>query len=296
MIVSMTGFGMAAGNTPLGHFQVEIKSVNSRYLELNFRIPPQLVKLEFNLRQLISSKIQRGKIDVFIKWEESPSAKPKLKINEVAIKELHRQVTKLAETIDAKAEINLAQLLQLPGCVEIEEPVVDEKQLWRNLQKLVKQALDKCHQFRVREGKSLQRQLSRSLKLLRHNYSEIIELKDCVVENYRQRLREKVAEFNKNNDFKIDNGRLEAEVLFFADKADITEELTRIKAHLEAFKQYLTDKHKGQVGKALDFLTQEILREINTLASKTRDTQVAQRVLLMKNEIEKIREQVQNIE
>ncbi|MCX7766365.1 MAG: YicC family protein [Candidatus Sumerlaeia bacterium] len=296
MIVSMTGFGIAAGNTTLGHFQVEIKSVNSRYLELNFRIPPPLAKLEFNLRQLISSKIQRGKVDIFIKWEESQLAKPKLKINEIVIKELHRQLTKLAETIDSKAEVNLAQLLHLPGCIEVEEPVVDEKQLWRSLQKLVKQALDRCHQFRVREGKSLHRQLSRSLKLLRHNYSEIIELKECVIENYRQRLREKVAEFNKNNEFKIDNGRLEAEVLFFADKADITEELTRIKAHLEAFKKYLADKNKGQVGKALDFLTQEILREINTLASKTRDTQVAQRVLLMKNEVEKIREQVQNIE
>lgn len=296
MIVSMTGFGTATGETPLGSFQVDIKTVNARYLEFNFRLPSALSSIEIPLRQVLSSKISRGKVDVFIKWDENEGIKQRVKINEEIIKDIVNQLSEISKKLGIQISDMLTPVLQLPYCVNVESKSVDTERLWQAIYPIAKQALESCYQFKVREGKILKRQISDSLKILRQYHQEIFAMKDTLIENYRKRLRQRVAEFKLNDEFKINQDRLEAEVLFFADRADISEELTRIKAHLNGFRKYLSNTHKGRVGKALDFLAQELLREINTIASKARDTAVSQRVLLMKNEVEKIREQLQNIE
>jgi uncharacterized protein (TIGR00255 family) len=206
------------------------------------------------------------------------------------------QISEISRDIGIKHEPDITNLLSLPNCVKVEPLKIDEQELWKELSAIINRALDKCCSFRLREGKALKKQINASLKVLRQHRNEIDKLKHTVVENYRQRLRRRVAQVVKSEDVTINGERVEAEVLFFADKSDISEELTRLKSHFTGFKKYLADSYEGQVGKALDFLSQELLREVNTIASKARDTQVAQRVLIMKNEVEKIREQVQNIE
>jgi uncharacterized protein (TIGR00255 family) len=212
------------------------------------------------------------------------------------IETAYTQMQRIMKRMKIKQELDLGDFISIPHSIKVDPPDFDEKVLWNELSTLVKKALEKCRHFRIREGKILKRQINSSIRALRQSQQEIVHLKDIVVENYRKRLRRRVRDLSKSEDITINNERLEAEVLFYADKADITEELIRIKSHLGGFKKYLAENYEGQVGKALDFLSQELLREVNTIASKARDTEVAQCVLLMKNEVEKIREQVQNIE
>jgi len=248
------------------------------------------------MRDLIRSRIRRGKVEITVKWEENSEAKHQVRINEKILKDLSRQLSALSRKVKIDESLALAYLLQNPYCITVESSGIDSTRIWRNIKKLVNEALEKCYGFKVREGKALKRQLNNALKSIAKNTQEISVLKDTLIEDYRNRLRKRVEEFNLNGEFQINTERLEAEVLFYADKADITEELTRINSHLEGFEKYLADSYKAYVGKALDFLSQELLREVNTIASKSRDTEVSKRVLLMKNEVEKIREQVQNIE
>ncbi len=296
MIVSMTSYGTATETTSVGTVHVEIKTVNSRYFECLVRVPNTLTAFEIPVRQLIRPVIRRGKVDVTIRWEESAELQPRVTVNEKMLLEIHTQMCELARKLDVPASEDLTPLLQLPNIITAESAEIDEDKVWRPVSSLVEKALEKCRQFRVREGKVLKRQINDSLKRMRQYHREISEHKDSVVDMYRERLKKRIDELTRSEDIVVNTERLEAEVLFYADKADISEELTRLKAHLGGFRKYLAPSHEGQVGKALDFLSQEILREVNTIASKARDTEIATRVLLMKNEVEKIREQVQNIE
>ena len=292
----MTGFGAAAKSTPLGNFQVEIKTLNSRFLEFNMRIPGTISCFDLPLRQIIRSKIRRGKIDLSIRWDESGEALPRIRVNEEIMKGVYHQLKSLAKDLGMENSIDISSLTTVPNAFRVESPTINEKDLWHELSVLIKTAVDRCCQFRIREGKILKRQINSSLRMLKESHQEIMDLKDIMIKNYRERLRSRVADLVDKDGIPINQERIEAEVLFFVDKSDITEELIRIKAHMGGFKKYLSDSYEGQVGKALDFLSQELLREVNTIASKSRDTEVAQRVLIMKNEVEKIREQVQNIE
>ena len=175
MIISMTGFGTASGDTPLGNFQVDIKTVNAR-------LPSTLSAIEIPLRQLLCSRISRGKVDVFIKWDESEKTQPRVRINEAMVKDIVNQLSRISKKLGIQTPETLMPVLQLPYCINVESESVDAKRLWQAIYPIAKQALERCYQFRTREGKILKRQINESLKVLRQYHQEISSMKDTLVD------------------------------------------------------------------------------------------------------------------
>jgi uncharacterized protein (TIGR00255 family) len=296
MLTSMTGFGAAAVTTPLGKFSVEIKTVNSRYLDFSFRLPGTLSFLELRLRDVIAREIRRGKVDYFLKWEPSEACQPRVQLNVAAIEEVLREYRSAAKRLGVQQELPMSAVLQLPAVTMVSAPAIDERGIRGAAERATERALRVLCAFRRREGRALLRDLRRRVRSIERAREDLVARKDAVLQRYRKRLLARVREFLRDNKRTIEDARLQTEVLLYADKSDVTEELVRLRSHLEAFRKTLAKGAGEPVGKSLEFLTQELLREVNTIGSKVREVGMANRVLVMKNEIEKIREQIQNIE
>ena len=289
----MTGFGrgaVAEGNFAVS---VEIKTVNNRFLDLNLRLANELQSLEANLKRLIQSRLSRGRIDVFVNYEQTSDIvyelnRPLISGYLSALKEMQNEFS-----LSGEPDLNL--IARLPNALQTKTDEVNES-FTNGIETAVKLALDELEKMREVEGESLKNELESRLSEIEKQLPKIETETETVADEYRQRLSKRIAHLLEKSDsqIEIDQARLAQEVAYLAEKQDISEEITRLKSHIEQFRAIMNEEK--EVGKRLDFLTQEFNREANTIASKTNNLIVKESALNIKSEIEKMREQVQNVE
>lgn len=292
MIKSMTGFGRAEVITNERKITVELKSVNHRYLDLSIKMPRKLNFLEGAIRNLLKTYIQRGKVDVFITYEDYSLNCVALKYNKELAKEYLTYIREMAEEFGLENDIKASTLSRYPEVLSMEEQSLDEDKLWGFLEGPLREACEKFVATREREGEHLKRDLIEKLNGLDEKVRQVEERSPEVVDIYREKLEAKVHELLA--DSQIEDSRIAAEVVLFSDKICNDEETVRLHSHIQGMKKMLEEKEG--VGRKLDFMAQEMNREANTILSKSSDLIVSDIAIDLKTEIEKIREQIQNIE
>lgn len=292
MVRSMTGFGRGVATGEIGKITVEMKAVNHRFSEVVFRMPRQFNALEDQAKRSILTQVTRGRVDVFISWEAAAKAKG-VKVDKELALAYHRALKELAGEIESKSELSLDTLARLPDVLSVQEGEVTDEGLWLVLEPAVAEALTNLIAMREREGAALVKDLAERLDKIESFRQAARERAPQVVEEYRQRLTRRLEELLPQGNA-VDPQRLAQEVALFADRCDITEEIQRLGSHIAQFRQALTEG--DAIGRKLDFLVQELGREVNTIGSKANDAAMTANVVAAKSELEKIREQVQNIE
>ncbi|MFQ6003733.1 MAG: YicC/YloC family endoribonuclease [Candidatus Zixiibacteriota bacterium] len=292
MISSMTGYGRAELVKEDVKASVEISSVNNRFCEVQFRLPKSLSPLESKLKETILSTITRGKISYTLNWEESLPLTSYVKLNEEVAGVYHTIMTQLKEKYNLSGEIRVDHFLNLPDLIKVEKEELDVDEAWKVVREVTLKALEEFNSMRKSEGARLASDLKQRVDNLDDTISEIEKLTPLNVESYRKKLKLRISELLA--DVVVDEQRIEQEVALMAEKCDVTEECVRFKSHNHQFLSAL--KEGGPVGKRLTFLLQEMNREANTIGAKASDAKISQKVIFLKEEIEKIREQVQNIE
>ncbi|WP_322924715.1 YicC/YloC family endoribonuclease [Paenibacillus campi] len=296
MSFSMTGYGQSAVEYGGYKIQIEVKSVNHRYCEVMLRMPREWAMLEDSLRKLVQSKVKRGRIDVFVNKEQDDGQPSSLQLNHEAAAAYIAAAAELKQHDEVAGVLEVSQLLALPGVMTVQEHSQPEHDSER-LQMLLKQGLDEALNglvdMRVREGRHLVFDLQGRLAHLEQLYKEMRELAPTVVEEYRTRMKQRLNEL-QDGSFHWDESRIGMEIAIFADRSNIDEELTRLASHFEQFRQLLDSD--DSIGRKLDFLLQEMNREINTIGSKANHLALVNHVVEMKAELEKIREQAANLE
>ena len=292
---SMTGFGRGEAEQNGHSFNVEIKSVNHRYLETNIRIPHALSTLEAEVRKTIKERLTRGKVDVFVSYQNHSDTQGEVWLNRPKLEGYLRELRSAAGDYNLKDDLTLSSILDLPDVLSAEQAQEDPKELVPILVEALEKAIDGLIFMRQEEGKNLQQDFASKLDELEENVEAVAERAPLVVSAYKEKLYGRLEEhLDKAKVPQLDEGRLETEITVFADKCCIDEEITRLRSHSSQYRKLIASDGAG--GRQLDFLTQELNRETNTIASKSNDLTVTQRALGMKNIVEKIREQVQNIE
>lgn len=289
----MTGFGKASLKIKDGAIDVEIRSVNHKYLEITSKLSNGISVLEDKTREAIQKKICRGKINVFITFEGRDISGKDAVIDEKLSRKYVNTIRGLKNKLLLKGDIDIKDIISLPGVVDYREAKKDYTKLWRIIQKVLFSALRDLEKERLKEGYELKKELLKRITIIEAALKVIDKRSSVNIGNYRSRLTSTIA--NLTNSESFDKTRLETEVALFAKNCDITEEITRLKSHLTGLKD-LINKTSDEVGKKLDFISQELQREINTIGSKSSDFKISQRVIEIKGEIEKIREQAKNIE
>jgi uncharacterized protein (TIGR00255 family) len=292
MISSMTGYGRAELVREDVKASVEISSVNNRFCEIQFRLPKFVSSLESKLKETILSSITRGKISYTLSWEESLPIATYAKLNEEAADVYKSIIAQLKEKYNLSGDITVDHFLSLPDLIKVEKEEYDLDKAWGVVRQVTLTALEEFNSMRKSEGSRLASDLKQRIHNLEGTISEIEELTPLNVNNYRKKLTARISELLA--DVMVDMQRIEQEVALMAEKCDVTEELVRFKSHNQQFLTAL--KEGGPVGKRLTFLLQEMNREANTIGAKASDARISQKVIFLKEEIEKIREQVQNIE
>ena len=292
MIKSMTGFGRCEIQQDSKKFTVELKSVNHRYLDVNIRMPKKLNFFETSIRTLLKSYANRGKIDIFITYEDLSQAQSSVKYNPVIAAEYMKYFKQMEEEFGLENDIRVSALAKFPEVLTMEEQVEDEEELWNGLKKALEGAFRQFVETRTTEGENLKRDILAKLSFLEEEVAAVEERSPQIVVEYRQKLEEKVAELLA--DTQIEESRLAAEVILYADKICTDEEVVRLKSHIQHMRSTL-EETEG-IGRKLDFIAQEMNREANTILSKANDIEVSNHAISLKTEIEKIREQIQNIE
>lgn len=293
MIKSMTGFGRFEVTEGERKFTVEIKGVNHRYLDVNIRLPKKLNFFDSALRSLLKKRVSRGKVDIFITYEDTSLAQGSLKYNEVLAEEYLVYFKKMEETFSLENDIRVSTLSRCPEVLTMEEQSPDEEALWNGLKKAFEGALQQFVDTRSTEGENLKADILGKLDGMLEKVAYIEERLPEIVRAYREKLEEKVSELL--GDVQIDEGRIAAEVVIFADKACTDEEVVRLKSHIAHMQETLNSGESG-IGRKLDFIAQEMNREANTILSKANDIEVSNYAIDLKTEVEKVREQIQNIE
>lgn len=291
MVMSMTGYGRASATTPEGVFTVEMRSVNHRYLDLSFRMPRELSAIEDQARAALSSRLGRGKVDVFVSVNRS-ALSGGAGIDVDLARAYALKLRCLADELQLDGQVTLDTIVRMPDVVTSGGDVPDPDELWQALQAPFTEALERLEGMRQAEGEQLVLDILRRLEFMERSLSEARERAPFTVEAYRARLLARVAEMA--GDARIDEARLATETALFADRCDYTEETVRFASHIKQFREAL--HAQGPIGKKLDFITQEMNREANTVASKAQDAHVLAIAVEIKSELEKVREQVQNIE
>ena len=291
MIRSMTGFGSASGFFAGRTVTVEIKSVNGRFREVAARLPKVCACLEEAVKKLVAARLERGRVDLWVQIDDREARRSSLKVDFDLARAMAEQLNELAAGLGLAGRAGLDHLLTL-GVVAPEEPSLSAEELWAVLEPLVREALAALVAMREAEGRNLHQDLSRRLAALSGLSGRVRERAAGAAEALLARLRNRLAELGA--DLKIEPARLVQEAALLADRADITEELVRLDSHLVGFGRLIESPEP--VGRRLDFLLQEMGREVNTMGSKAQDLDLTGLVLDMKAELEKLREQVQNIE
>ena len=293
MIKSMTGFGRNEYAVGGREYTVEVKTINHRYLDFNIRLPRQFSFFEDYIRKIVPKYISRGKVDVNIQFSSFGDELKSIKFDENLISLYLNEAKVIEEKFGIKNDLSFCRVMQLPDVVKVDDDK-DEEQLVNELSEALTGALEKLKSMREVEGNNLYKDLTAKTANLLTILSKIEEKSKLVVVEYKTKLKERVDELLKDVNTQLDDTRLATEVAIFADKASIDEEIVRFKSHIKQFNHTL--ELDEPVGKKLDFIVQELNRETNTIGSKANDLDISSSVIELKNEIEKIREQIQNIE
>ncbi|NLM11053.1 MAG: YicC family protein [Clostridiaceae bacterium] len=292
MIRSMTGYGYYKYQDDLVCMDVEIKTVNHRYCDIYIRMPRQLSCFEDKVRSLIMNRIYRGKVDVFLNWENLGEGVKKVILDKNLALEYYNAMSKLAEELQLRDDISSLSLARFPEILRIEKKEENSEEVWSILEQAVNKALDVLIEMREAEGEKLKASLVDICNNIENYRLKIKEREPLVVDEYKEKLTARIQELMTGD--VVDQSRLAMEVAIFADKCSIDEELVRLKSHIDQFMDILT--MEGPVGRKLDFLLQEMNREVNTIGAKANDLNITKNVIELKSEIEKIREQIQNVE
>lgn len=288
----MTGYGRAETDFAGTKFSVELNSVNRKQSDIVVNLPRDLTELEPRIRQTINENISRGRTNATVTLHGGTNGARNLALNTELARSYHDAMRALQKELNAPGEITISTVLQAPGVMRLPEETLDAEQAWPAIERALRGALADLIKMREREGKHLAKDLIHRLKAIRKELKEVRALHPEVVKKYRAALLDRI----EKTGVPIASGdeRLLKEITFFADRADVSEELTRLESHLAQFAHHL--RSKEPVGRTLEFITQEIFRELNTLGAKANDAAISQRVIGCKAELEKIREQVQNLE
>jgi uncharacterized protein (TIGR00255 family) len=290
MLKSMTGFGRAEQTVNDKSYLVEIKSLNGKQFEVNLKIPQLLKSYEFDVRNMLQESLLRGNVDCLITIKQNGATKPVV-INTDLIKAYYKQIETLARELNIDTNAVLSSLLRLPEVVSPSNEILN-KEDWDELKKVIGQALVELNYHRTDEGKSIEKELLLRINNIHAEEEEILKLEPARKENMKDELKRLLEEnVGKEN---YDSNRLEQELIYYVEKIDIREEQVRLKNHCEYFKTILNDKEEAK-GKKLSFVVQEIGREINTTGSKAYDADIQKCVVLMKDELEKLKEQIFNV-
>lgn len=292
MIKSMTGFGRCEVLKDSRKFTVELKSVNHRYLDVNIRMPKKLNFFETSIRTLLKSYADRGKVDIFITYEDLSQSQVSVKYNAALAAEYLKYLNQMAEEFLLDNDVRVSTLSRYPEVFTMEECSEDEDELWNGLKEALEGAFSQFVEMRTKEGERLKEDILLKLDLLSEQIRFIEERSPQIIAEYRTKLEEKMRELLE--DTQIDDNRIAAEVILFADKICTDEEVVRLKSHIQHMKETLEESNG--IGRKLDFIAQEMNREANTILSKANDLDISNRAISLKTEIEKIREQIQNIE
>lgn len=292
MIKSMTGFGRCEYADEERKFTVEMKAVNHRYLDVNIKMPKKLNFFESAIRSLLKEYMERGKVDIFISYEDFTEDNFALKYNETLAAEYLKHLNTMAEKFGLENDIRVSTLSRYPEVFTMEEQGVDEKALWAGLEKALRGAAEQFVESRIKEGGHLKKDLCEKLDAMLSYVDFIEERSPVIMKDYKERLEARVAELL--GDRQMDDGRIATEVTIFADKICVDEETVRLRSHIKSTKETL--EAGGSVGRKLDFIAQEMNREANTILSKANDLEISDTGINLKTDIEKVREQIQNIE
>ncbi|MDD3403432.1 MAG: YicC family protein [Hespellia sp.] len=292
MIKSMTGFGRCEISKGQKKFTVELKGVNHRYLDVNIRMPKKLNFFEASIRTLLKKYANRGKVDIFISYEDLSEHQVSLKYNETLAAEYMSYFKQMEETFSLDNDIRVSALSRCPEVITMEEQTEDEEELWNGLKEALEGAFTQFVQTRTAEGENLKKDIIGKLEGMSETVTSIEERSPQIVADYRAKLENKMQELLA--DTQIEESRIASEVIIFADKICTDEEIVRLKSHISHMKDTLEEKEG--IGRKLDFIAQEMNREANTILSKANDLEISNYAIDLKTEIEKVREQIQNIE
>ena len=293
MVKSMTSFGRARSEEGRNRlFSIEMKSVNHRYLDMNIRMPKSIFPLEEKIRKLISARLNRGKVDVYINLKNFSNGGEVATLNETLAKSYFECLNKIAEELSIENDVTTTKIARFPDVISIEEKEENIDEIFEEIKVLIEASLDKMVEMRVREGEKLKEDILGKLQVIEELVFNIEEIADLIPKQYKIKLEERIKELTKG--IEIDENRIATEIAIFADKATVDEEIIRLRSHISQMRSTLNLDEP--IGRKLDFIVQEMNREANTIASKSNDMKMTNIVIDIKNIIEKIREQVQNIE
>lgn len=293
MIRSMTGFGTGEALTPAGRFTIEIRSVNHRFSEVLVRLPRDLSALEDRVRAAVQARVLRGRVEVTIMREERGSRPKTVKSDTDLARAYAQALREMADVLGVAGSIGLSQILALPDVIKVEETREDVELLWPDLSGAVERSVGALVAMREAEGRRLATDLLARLNRV-EEWSGAVEARArTAAADYAQRLRQRIAELL--HDVPLDENRLATEIAIFAERADVSEEVTRLRSHLVQFRSDVASAD-GAIGRRLEFVLQEMGREANTIGSKASDLEITRAVIAIKGELESLREQVQNVE
>jgi uncharacterized protein (TIGR00255 family) len=290
MVKSMTGFGRSQRESNDLFLTVEIKTVNHRFCEYHIRMPRQLLKIEEKIKKQLNA-IHRGRVEVFVTLGGNGAVHRKVNIDWLLLEEYYQYILKIKEKYMLQSDVSIHDLLQREEWLQVEEVDLGNEELEKLVNITVEEAANQLMVMRIAEGKELEADIRKQLLLLEDSINEVKQYAPLVVMQYKERLAKRLTDFLSGA---LDEQRFITEVSIFADKADINEELTRLHSHIRQFEETLTESEP--IGRKLDFLLQEMNREVNTIGSKANDSKIAKEVVEMKSLLEKVKEQVQNIE
>lgn len=288
----MTAYGSAESLKDNLEFIVEIRSGNYRYREIVLRLPQSLQPFEEKVRSVVSSTVKRGRIEIYIQIKDNGDKSLKLELNRPLVKAYINVFNELNEELGCKQSIDLSFFSQLKDVIITKQDSIDLETVWPNLEAVINKALISMESMRINEGRALEKDFLKRLDRIKGYIDEIRSRTKVIIESYRDKLRQKINKLIKP--IEMNEDRLMQEVALIADRSDITEELIRVESHLEQFRNFMNQD--DVIGRRLDFLLQEINREVNTMGSKAADSLVSQLAVEIKAELEKLREQIQNVE
>jgi uncharacterized protein (TIGR00255 family) len=292
MLKSMTGFGREESETGLGKITVEVRSVNHRYSDISIKLPRRLAAFEMRIKEMVRSEVSRGRVDVSVKLESQGEGKIQLRADLYLAEQYYRALEAVREKLQLRDEITLGMLAGAKDLIAAKEEVEDLGPYWQEIEPVLKRSFMAMDEMRRTEGLSIAKDIRQRMERIHEEIEAIQQMFPASVEAHRDRLRERLQSLLSG--LEADPLRFQQEVALLAERTDITEEIVRAKSHLAQFAALI---EKGEtVGRKLDFLIQEIHREVNTASSKANDAQISQRVVEVKSELEKVREQIQNIE
>jgi uncharacterized protein (TIGR00255 family) len=291
MVISMTGFGRSRITSASFSVNVEIKTVNHRFSEVNVRMPRHLLKVEDKIKKKVNEHLRRGRAEVYIMIEGEGAVTRKIQVDWKLLEDYYLFIKQARDKFNIEGEVILQDLLSRNEFLHIEEMDAGSEELESLVLRATEEAVLLCKQMRVTEGEELKKDMLFSLGQLDENIDKLTEYAPLVASAYRERLMKKIEELIQGQ---VDETRVLTEVAIFADKIDINEELTRLRSHIQQFKQTLNEVEP--IGRKLDFLVQEMNREANTIGSKANDSSITKKVVEIKSLLEKLKEQVQNIE